>query len=364
MSTLWTKQEDELLSLVLSKPVDYIYNQFRKRFDNKEEGFFSCRSMESITRKLRRLREQEGLDELQTGTDYRWDKLEELYESYKLEEEPAYLPYDGNDRIILSLSDLHLPFTPIDNIKVILEAHKKELRNKESCIVLNGDIMDEYAASNFGKYRKIAIIDEYRMALNLVDLCLDYADSVFMTRGNHEKRLGRMVRDVLSDETATVFGVDLLARIANGEEIDDYGISTGFRKKFKGKVFYQRNEPWYIRIGKTVFAHPSAWKSGPGATVEAVSDYMASRYGPDDFDSVIIGHTHKISKMILGNKMLIEQGALCGRLDYEHQDNLKFKHAQRGYALIYQCKDGTTNFNESKVVYLGSMLPKKKKIIF
>ena len=185
MSKVWTKQEDNLLVSLTGKPLDYIYNQFRKRLDKEEEGFVNFRSSESISRKIRRFREEQGLQELVDGADDRWDRLEELWERYKIEEEASYLPCDATDRIILSLSDLHLPFTPIDDIRDILEIHAAALKSKESCIVLNGDIMDEYAASNFGKYKKIAILDEYRMALDLVDLCLDYADNVFMTRGNH-----------------------------------------------------------------------------------------------------------------------------------------------------------------------------------
>lgn len=362
MSTLWTDEEEQYLKGIINKPLGYVHDHFKDKL-GKDEGFDIYRSYESITRKIRRIKASEEFDQ-EAFIDERWARLIENWEKYREDELPAYSSTNAKDRFILSLSDLHLPFTPMYRIKEVLKRWEKELNSEKSCIVLNGDIMDQYAASHFGKFKKVALIDEYNMTLDLVDLCLDYADNVFMTMGNHEVRLARELKEHISEEVMTVLPTDLLAKIANGEELDQYGLVKGFREKFKGRVHYQNKEPWYIRIGKTIFVHPTAWKSGPLGTVTAMAEYFNTRYSRDDFDSVIMGHTHALAKSVTSNRLLIEQGAMCGRLGYEHQSNLKFKHSQNGYAIIWQDKDGNTNFNDSTPIYLGSMLPQKKKIIF
>ena len=50
-------------------------------------------------------------------------------------------------------------------------------------------------------------------------------------------------------------------------------------------------------------------------------------------------------------------------MPYQHKCNLRFIHAMNGYTVIYQDKNGNTNFNKSHVVYLGSVLPPKKEIL-
>ena len=376
----WTDTENDFLISMLDKPIDFIWECFQNKYRSKFEGFETNRSEEAILRRIRRVKELgdiqpssciESDNDVATSpkpiidpTETGWKKLFAIQKKYASEEEASYPTTSSKDRMILSLSDLHLPFTPIDRIKSVLSKHKNELSSSpQSLIVLNGDILDQYAASNFGKYKKVAIIDEYEAALSLIEICLSYVENVYLTRGNHEKRLNRMVREGVNEDAANILGIDLLARLANGEEVDRFGLCKGLRENFKDRVHYQYKEPWYIRIGKTIFAHPSEFQSGPGGSVNRVTEYFRSRYSRDDFDCVVMAHTHSQYKGIVGNRLLIEQGAMCGRLDYEHQDNLKFKHSQNGYAIIYQDMDGNTNYNDSNFIYLGSMLPKKKKIL-
>lgn len=364
MSYLWSLQEENLLKQNKDKDIEDIEEVFAKKLGTF--GFNTKRTRKSIYDKLRRI--EEDLDALPSDAvmDRRIQEMKDFNEKVKLEEIPSFLPNSGRSRFILSLSDLHIPFSPVERIVTILEDHKETLKDDKikSCIVLNGDIMDQYAASMFPKSKEVAMIREYQMSMNLVDLCLDYADHVFLVRGNHEKRLSRSIKEKLPGPVANMFQTDLLARIANGEIIGKDGMTLGFADNFKGRVHYQVNEPWYIRVGKTVFAHASAWKDGPGATVTAVANYLAKRYDRSDFDSVVHGHTHCLYKGVVANRLLMEQGSLCGRLDYEHDDGLKFGNSQNGYAYVWQDKNGNTNFNDSNIVYIGSMLPKKKELVW
>lgn len=364
MSYLWSLQEESLLKQNKDKDIEEIEDLFNKKVGGF--GFPTKRTRKSIYDKLRRLEDDADILSSDVVMDKRIQEMKDYNDKVKLEEVPSFLPKDGKERFILSLSDLHIPFAPIERIVSILEDHKDTLKSDKvkSCIMLNGDIMDQYAASMFPKSKEIAMIKEYQMSMNLVDICLDYTDHVFMTRGNHEKRLSRSIKEKLPGPVANMFQTDLLARIANGEIIGKDGMTIGFANNFKGRVHYQVAEPWYMRIGKTIFAHASAYKSGPGATVAVVASYLSKRYDRNEFDCVVHGHTHCLYKGIVANRLLIEQGSLCGRLDYEHDDHLKFGSSQNGYAYIWQDKNGNTNFNDSNIVYIGSMLPKKKGMVW
>ena len=115
-------------------------------------------------------------------------------------------------------------------------------------------------------------------------------------------------------------------------------------------VTYQKYDSWYVRIGKTIFAHPDAYfGSWPGQTVVKLMDYFTKRLGSDKFDSVVVGHTHRIYKGVFFNKMLIEQGAMAARMPYQHKADLRFPHAMNGYAVIFQDEEGNTDFSKSKV---------------
>lgn len=365
MSTKWTTQEEALLKSN-DFDVEATWVAIEAAYVKAESGFTTYRSRDAVARKLKRVViEADEPNNTETIVDVRVAKMQKIYEKFAEEQEPAYLPTASKDRFILCLSDIHIPFAPVDRLVAVLKSHAADFKAaKESCIVLNGDIMDLYSASVFSKAKTVAVIREYQSAMELVDLCLDYAQNVFLVRGNHEKRLCRLTKESLSSPVSTVFSSDLLARIANGEEIGKDGLTTGFRKKFKGRVHYQQLEPWYIRVGKTVFAHAAAFKSGPGGTVTHVAKYLDGRYTRDEFDAVVHGHTHCLYKGVVGNRLLIEQGSLCGLQDYEHDDRLKYGSSQNGYAVVWQDKDGNTNFNDSNFVYLGSMLPPKKKVMF
>ena len=110
------------------------------------------------------------------------------------------------------MSDLHLPFSGPDRIRNILEAWKNEL--KDGTIVLNGDIMDNYAASFFAKFKTIPLVEEYLSATALVKLCLRYVDNVYLVRGNHEKRVGRMLHEKLPNDVCTILETDLMVRLS------------------------------------------------------------------------------------------------------------------------------------------------------
>lgn len=292
------------------------------------------------------------------------DNLRYLYNKFGEEGESIGIPTTGRDRFILSLSDLHIPFAPPDRILRILNHFKGDLADN-GLIVLNGDLMDQYDVSHFSKYKEIPLIQEYRATYDLIKICLSFCNKVALTRGNHEVRLQRFMKDKLPTNVLNLFESDLLLRLSRGDQVDFRGRWLEPDKDMAARVLYQMSEPWYIRVGKTIFCHPSGYgDKTPGGTVKKAHRLFRMRYDRVDFDSVVCAHTHSQYMGVIDNYLLMEQGSLNGRLGYEHTSALPdYGHSQNGFAVIVQDSDGSCNFNESRFYNIGSMVPKKKKLI-
>lgn len=354
----WTDEEINYLKILLKdkKSLNEITEAFEAQHHNETLGFYYKRSRNSIRCKMGRMSTQE------IETDYyenRWSSILNVADQYRLDSVHKDLGLTTNvARKILSFSDLHIPFFLSEDMYAALDQHLDA-----DIIVLNGDILDGYIFSTFSKAKRIAAIKEYQAAYNLVHWLSDNFENIIIVSGNHDSRSSKVLaRSGFEKEATQVFRPDLLSRIANGEELDDLG--NLITKRDFANVHYQLMDSWYVRVGKTIFAHPDGFASRfPGATAVKLYDHFSAAMHQDDFDSIVVGHTHKIYKGIYAGKLLIEQGAMAHRLPYQFKTDLRFKNAMNGYAVIYQDSDGNTNFNLSTPVYLGTHVPVKKEIL-
>jgi predicted phosphodiesterase len=359
-SKLWTTEEEYLLEeLIDTCTNDEIALMIEQRAAKNVPGFNSGRTAESIRKKKART----AVTKVTKATvQERIDNIREIQKEYKaqsVERNTGLISRKALARKILSLSDIHVPFCRYDLIKSIIEEHS----DADICVV-NGDLLEGYIYSTFDKAQRVAALSEYRGAFELVRLLSEKFPQVYLVNGNHDARVSRTLKATgFEKEHTQVLRPDLLARIANGELLDDTGFLVE-KLDFKN-VFYEQRESWYVKIGKTLFVHP--WGKGsskPGFTAQHVNQYFASRYNSDEYDSVVVGHTHKLYKGVINSKLLIEQGCLADLLSYSHEPSLKFiDNGFNGYAVIYQDKDGNTSFNHSGFVYLGEVLPPKKSAL-
>lgn len=356
----WNEEEEHLLrKLISTKTVEEIFYEFKQRNNKNLPGFQKFRSINAITKKCQK--QSINPDDYKKYEDpylKRWKHIKELTEEYKEQSEKLTTGLNIKaTKKILCFSDIHFPFSLEDELKIAMDQHADA-----DIVVLNGDILDGYIYSTFAKAKRIAALKEYMAAFELVEyLSLNFPQVVIVS-GNHDSRPAKALAGAgFEKEESQVLRPDLLARIANGEKLNEEGDLT--EKLDFSNVMYQKYDSWYVRIGKTIFAHPSGYLGGPGGTAQKLYDYFIKRMGSDEFDSIVVGHTHKIYKGIFCNKLLIEQGAMCDRQPYQHKCNLRFLHAMNGYAVIYQDEQGNTDFNQSNPIYLGSMLPPKKGVI-
>jgi predicted phosphodiesterase len=354
----WTPEEESILIDNIGElSYDQIVSLIEKKYNANVPGFPVLRTKNAIRTKVFRdkILELDG-----NPYDQTWSNIIEISKEYR--STSTHLEKGlttSRERKILTFSDLHIPFFLWEEMRTALKIH-----SDANVVVLNGDILDAYIFSTFSKSKRIAALKEYRSAFDLVKILSDNFESVVIVSGNHDYRTSRAVqKSGLEKEASQILRPDLLARIANGEELNQH--AELIKKHPFSNVFYQKQESWYVRIGKTIFCHPSGFASGyPGATVNKLLDHFNNRMdNPLDFDSIVVGHTHKVYKGVVAGKLLIEQGAMAHKLPYQFKADLKFKNAMNGYGVIYQDSNGNTNFNDSHPIYLGSHLPVKKEII-
>ena len=357
----WTMEEEQILfkyqDQKTNSEISCIINEY---YEKKIPGFNNFRSPDAVRNRLNRNRISNyptfsRIDPYQE----RWDNIKKNVEEFVMTSQRVTTGItDHQSRKIISFSDLHIPFFLYDDIKRACQVHADA-----NVVVLNGDILDGYIFSTYSKSKRIAAIKEYMAAFDLVYFLSNNFEQVVIVSGNHDARTSRaLASNGFEQEASQVFRPDLLGRIASGEELDKYG-NLIKKHEFKN-VLYERFDSWYVRIGKTIFCHPDGFSNSyPGATVVKLLDHFNARMPHEDFDSIVVGHTHKQYKGIVGNKLLIEQGAMAHRLPYQFKADLKFKNAVNGYAIIYQDSDGNTDFNYSTPVYLGTHLPVKKEAL-
>jgi predicted phosphodiesterase len=250
---------------------------------------------------------------------------------------------------ILSLSDIHFPFQNQELIDEVIELHKDA-----DILVLNGDLLDGYAASSFAKDKNIPMHLEYTMALEFVRKVAGIFPQVYIVRGNHEHRLEKYFANKI-DPTMQMFACkDTLYYLAKGYILDEDGAHIG-TVELPNVVYNPQGNPWILQLNKTVFLHPSTYLSAPLGTVVKACDYLQNFLEWDSYDCVVMGHTHKLGKLVYKGKLVMEQGCLVKLMDYQRSAKFTKEAVTLGYAVIYQDEDGNTLFNETDVKYCGTL---------
>lgn len=129
------------------------------------------------------------------GTTYNFAPFEKIPESYENIIEPYHLPIDDRKQTnILLLSDIHFPY---HSVKTIKAAIKYGIDKEVDIIYLNGDILDFYQISDFGKDpskpRMKTELELGRWFLKSLRETFPNA-KIYYKIGNHEMRLERWLR--------------------------------------------------------------------------------------------------------------------------------------------------------------------------
>lgn len=365
MGFSYSTEEEHLIRMLLSK-ASYreIARQINLRVEERVPGFKTKRSGKGIEHKIHRDKYVAGdfasYTEIANPFIEQMDTIESCIRLHQ--EKHVRSPIglvDIPTRKILCLSDFHFPFVNRDELLAILETHKDS-----SGVVLNGDLFDQYIYSTFPKAHRISALDEYRAIFAFVDMVRQKFPWVVITQGNHDVRASRALADArLPPEGTQIFRADFLARIVNGERLDATGRLIE-KLKFDN-VLYDQKDSFYAKIGKTLFIHPHNRQSGlAGQAAKFQQSKFQHIYTRDEVDCLVLGHTHHVFKGVIDGQLLIEQGCIANYLSYGWGARSEYKvNTSRGYAVIFQDKDGNTDFNRSNFVFLGTTAPPKRQSI-
>lgn len=257
---------------------------------------------------------------------------------------------DGVATKILSISDLHIPFQ-LDYTLL------KDYRNVD-ILQINGDVVDCQALSKFSKQYRISPMEEIIQGRQyLIDL-IEYIHpkKVVCNYGNHDKRFAAYFAKNLDSDILELMPDTSLELI----------FVDGFRhydKRSKSKVWYEPLcnvfedieieyvDDWKSKIGKTIFAHPLAYRSGMLVTADKAKDYLQDTV-KEPFDCVVMAHTHKVGYSKKGYIKLFEQGAFADVKKMDYVDGRLMAPQQSGFAYICQDEEGNLLHEKSRVIVL------------
>ncbi len=249
---------------------------------------------------------------------------------------------------ILCISDMHIPFN-----RDIKEFFK--YKGKVDTLVLNGDIIDNYSMSSFTKMYRLSLVEELIRARELLIELIEEIEpkKVTVVTGNHEIRLGKKIADKIGSDLLDLMPRDALAFLFDtGFNYYDRikkckTVYTPIDEEVDCEVNYVGN--FWTKEGKTIFVHPQAFRGTTLGTVGKAYDYFTAI--GEDFQSIIMAHTHKLGMYVMNDKYLYEQGT-CANLNHMDYQDLKLPKSSQvnGYMYIIQDKDGNLIYDKTKLI--------------
>lgn len=253
---------------------------------------------------------------------------------------------------ILSISDAHVPFNlPVEIFK--------DYANRVDILVFNGDTEDCWSCSSFPRRYRIGLNEEMILTRQyMIDVInLIHPKKVIVLIGNHEYRLGRHLTDKLNDDILSIMPDTPLELIVNhGFRVKDRRNKTETWYSPIVEMFSEEGieieylGAWYTMVGKTIFAHPLSYSSGMLKTTEKAVNFFLRENRT--FDSIVLGHTHKLGYYVQGSIHMYEQGCTCDLSKLDYNDGKLVIPGQNGFLYLCQDADGNIIAEKTKIVHI------------
>jgi predicted phosphodiesterase len=261
------------------------------------------------------------IDESVTFTPEKKRRLEEIYDELN----------DGKAKKILSLSDLHAPFINFEAVEKALIEH-----SDADVLILNGDVFDGHALSDFDKLNDFDIEIEFEQVFMFLDVATKLFDRVYYVGGNHD--MSRFVRMV-----ARKFGQGMKNYVLKRLNPIEYVC-----EKYSNLTIVPHQ---FIQVGEAIFNHPDGYSSALMSTAmgqeKAIRANANTLLPNPKFSLLCQGHTHDLGEYYVNDCKIMEQGCLCHPMDYRF-DKPTSRRWQLGYAVVQLNADGSVDFNKSR----------------
>ncbi len=248
---------------------------------------------------------------VQQEVSYNYAPFENIPKSFEETREPYIL--GTATKKILILSDIHFPY---HNAAALRTAIKHGLEQEVDCIILNGDILDFYALSDFSKdpskprFREEIALGKW--FLNELRLAFPKAQ-IYYKIGNHEMRLERYLKVKAPEIFDTdEFRLEILLEFAKHHVIliDKYTV---------------------IKAGNLNIIHGHEYK-GAGGTYPGKYIYSKSKV------NTICGHYHRSSTYLDKNMDGHYHGGFStGCLCELSPDYMPYNEWVHGFAVVTMC---------------------------
>ena len=286
------------------------------------------------------------------GTDVSSSAYRKCYQYYTLMDNA--LKMKGDTAVatrILSISDTHVPFElPIE----MLSAYQ----GRVDILQLNGDICDCQAISKFNKVYRVSPMEEIIKARKYVIDMIEYLQpkKVVVTYGNHDLRFQNYIAKNLDNEMAELMPRTSLELIfADGffhydKREGTKSWYTPIRELFPS-IEVDYIDDWWVQIGDTIFAHPSAFSSGVLKTAEKAMYFF--RNEGMQFMELVMAHTHRVGEYYIGNTRIIEQGAFSDVSKNNYNNGQLYNSQKEGFVYLCQDINGKTIREKTELVALN-----------
>ena len=222
------------------------------------------------------------------------------------------------------LNDWHSPYQNNNLIDDMLK------HDTNKVLITVGDIFHLDSASRFRKNRLVSFSEELRVVLNILSIMSKKYEYIVLLMANHERRYIHMLYDRLPTEYAETLKHNSL-------------LTKRIASIFPGNVL--ETDGWWLKVGKAILAHPDWYTKSTGKTVKNSYEYFMS-FGETDFDAILNAHTHKCSKFMSMNKVMVELPCACKPQEYMNDGHRYNAEYYQGWTTFKTGKDGSVGFND------------------
>lgn len=344
----WTSEVDARRVSLLKD--GYSYNAVAAILSDEFNGNFSMHSVQNRSRVTNTTKNELQIEVLDKVIKSPKNKDTKMFpeEAYQVDEELSFTPEkkrrlkeiwesfnDGKAKKILSLSDLHAPYMDFKAIETAILEH-----SDADILVLNGDVFDGHAMSDFDKLDDFDIEIEFEQVFLLLDVVTPLFEKIIWVSGNHE--MARFIR-MISRKFGNGMKKYVLKRLNPIQYISE---------KYDNLIVVPHN---HTQIGTAVFVHPNGYSGALMSTaLKQAEIFENNKYDIlpyPEVQAVIQGHTHDLGSYYQNGIKVIEQGHLTFPPDYVF-DAPRKRRWQKGYAVVHLDKDGNVEFNKSREYHL------------
>ncbi len=259
-------------------------------------------------------------------------------------------PRKGSQRIVIA-SDLHAPFHDPWSVAELIVREAKQT----DTLIIGGDFTDSYAHSSFVKYERTTAQQEWAACDALLDQLSRAFREIVLISGNHDERLEKLLRRELTPET-----IFALEQIAEGPLDPLRALSRRYKNvRIDGHKVGRFDMGWFTQFGDVIVSHAESFSKVPGTVVRNVEDWFTHKdeeLGLKPWRVLAQAHTHAMGwTPWKSDRSLWETGCLCEIHGYMLRAKIAGRNPQRrGYLTLQQSKDGVTDLNAIRPVWLDA----------